>query len=101
VADTDPLNEAWKELIATAMRRNVVVAVGEHRAAVEATAQDEAIGWCIDIVQQSLDTVRAEDDGESRSIKTSIAAREHVIRLLAGYRAGRAALDSAQKAPHA
>ncbi len=32
------LNEAWKELIATALRRNVVVAVGEHRAAVEAAA---------------------------------------------------------------
>jgi hypothetical protein len=34
----EALNEAWKELIATALRRNVVVAVGEHRAAVEAAA---------------------------------------------------------------
>ena len=41
---------------------------------------------CIAIVQQSLDTVRAEDDGESRSIKASIAAREHVITMLNGYR---------------
>jgi len=40
---------------------------------------------CIDIVNQSLNTVRSEDDGESRSIKTSIAAREHVIALLQGY----------------
>ena len=40
---------------------------------------------CIDIVNQSLNTVRSEDDGESRSIKTSIAAREHVIRLLTSY----------------
>jgi len=51
------------------------------------TAFRDGIEASIDIVQQSLDTVRAEDDGESRSIKTSIAAREHVISLLAGYHA--------------
>jgi hypothetical protein len=45
-----------------------------------------AIDSCIYIVQQSLDTVKAEDDGESRSIKTSIAARAHVIALLTAYR---------------
>jgi hypothetical protein len=49
----------------------------------------------IDIVQQSLDTVRGEDDGESRSIKASIAAREHIIALLTGYRDGKAALQPA------
>ena len=37
---SDQLNEAWKELIAEAMRRNVVVAVGKHRAAVEAASLD-------------------------------------------------------------
>jgi hypothetical protein len=37
------LNEAWKQLIATALRRNVVVAVGEHRAAVEAEAAADAL----------------------------------------------------------
>lgn len=41
---------------------------------------------CIYYVQQSLDTVRGEDDGESRTIRASIAAREHVIALLTGYR---------------
>jgi hypothetical protein len=38
------------------------------------------------IVQQSLDAVRGEDDGESRSIRASIAAREHVLSLIDGYR---------------
>jgi hypothetical protein len=46
-----------------------------------------AIDGCIAIVQQSLDTVRGEDDGESRAIRASVGAREHVIRLLTGYRA--------------
>ena len=46
----------------------------------------DTIDGCIAIVQQSLDTVRGEDDGESRTIKTSIAAREHVIALLTAYR---------------
>ena len=45
-----------------------------------------AVDGCIAIVQQSLDSIRAEDDGESRSMKASIAAREHVIWLLSGYR---------------
>lgn len=40
----------------------------------------------IAIVQQSLDTVRSEDDGENRAVRTSIAAREHVLSLLTGYR---------------
>ena len=34
----EALNEAWKEFIATALRRNVVVAVNEHRALIEAVA---------------------------------------------------------------
>lgn len=34
------VNEAWKALIATALRRNVVVAVGEHRAAIEAAIRE-------------------------------------------------------------
>lgn len=37
-------DEAWKALIATAMRRNVVVAVGEHRAAIEAAMSGERAG---------------------------------------------------------
>ena len=37
-----PLDEAWKALIATAMRRNVVVAVGDHRAEVEIACLAEA-----------------------------------------------------------
>jgi len=45
-----------------------------------------AIDSCIYIVQQSLDTVKAEDDGASASIRTSIAARAHVIALLTAYR---------------
>jgi len=44
------------------------------------------IDACVNIVQQSLDTVRAEDDGESRFIRHSIDAREHIVRLLTGYR---------------
>lgn len=36
VAASADLDAAWKALIATALRRNAVVAVGEHRAAVEA-----------------------------------------------------------------
>jgi hypothetical protein len=46
----------------------------------------EGVDAAVYLVQQSLDTVRGEDDGESRSIKVSIAAREHVIGLLAAYR---------------
>jgi hypothetical protein len=46
----------------------------------------EGMDAAIHLVQQSLDTVRGEGDGESRSIKVSIAAREHVIGLLAAYR---------------
>jgi hypothetical protein len=34
-----PLDAAWKELIAEALRRNVVVAVGKHRAVIEAEAR--------------------------------------------------------------
>ena len=53
----------------------------------ERLAELDGIDGCIAIVQQSLDTVRGEDDGESQSIRVSIGAREHVIRLLTGYRA--------------
>jgi len=51
-----------------------------------APSEAQVVDNCIAIIQQSLDTVRAEDDGESRSMKMSIAAREHVIALLTGYR---------------
>lgn len=37
----ESVNEAWKALIATGLRRNVVVAVGEHRAAVEAAIRGQ------------------------------------------------------------
>jgi hypothetical protein len=57
-----------------------------RHAALVAAPETQAIDNCIAIVQQSLDTVRAEDDGESRTIRASIGAREHVIRLLTGYR---------------
>lgn len=48
----------------------------------------EAVDGCIAIVQQSLSTVRgeAEDAPESRVLRTSVSAREHVIALLTGYR---------------
>jgi hypothetical protein len=36
----DPLATAWKELIAEALRRNVVVAVGKHRPLIEAAIRD-------------------------------------------------------------
>jgi len=36
------LDAAWKELIADGLRRNVVVAVGKHRAAIEAEAAQPA-----------------------------------------------------------
>jgi hypothetical protein len=62
-----------------------------------AEIKTEVIENCIYIVQQSLDSVRAEDDGESRSTKTSIAAREHVIRLLTGYRDQVAARKEARR----
>jgi hypothetical protein len=60
--------------------------MAETIATIEAEARQSAIDGCIAIVQQSLDTVRGEDDGESRAIRASIGAREHVIRLLTGYR---------------
>jgi hypothetical protein len=56
-------------------------------AAIEAEARASGVDGCIAIVQQSLDAVRAEDDGESRLIKTSIAARAHILSMLEGYRA--------------
>jgi hypothetical protein len=70
----------------------VWVTKAEVRAALAATpppaldVERLTIENCIYYVQQSLDTVRGEDDGESRTIKASIAAREHVIALLTGYR---------------
>jgi hypothetical protein len=60
-----------------------------------------AIDECIAIVQQTLDTVRAEDDGESRLIKVSIAAREHVIAMLNGYRQREERAALARPAPAA
>lgn len=39
----EPLNEAWKELIADAMRRNVVVSVGIHRDAIEREARADLL----------------------------------------------------------
>jgi len=69
---------------------SVMVAAGVTLAATPApldvVGAARAVDGCIAIVQQSLDSIRAEDDGESRSMKASIAAREHVIWLLSGYR---------------
>ena len=60
----------------------------------------DAVDGCIAIVQQSLDTVRgeAENNPESRVLRTSVSAREHVIELLTGYRTwGLAALRTARE----
>jgi hypothetical protein len=66
----------------------------ERERALRVDTLDDAIA----IVQQSLDTVRAEAEAnpESRAIYVSIAAREHVIALLMGYR-GRVARGSDQR----
>jgi hypothetical protein len=84
----------WAESLLTHAERDGLVWVtkAEVRAALAATpppaldVERLTIENCIYYVQQSLDTVRGEDDGESRTIKASIAAREHVIALLTGYR---------------
>ena len=52
-------------------------------AAIEAEAAKQERERLRILVQQTIETLRAEDDGESRSIKVSIAAREHVLSLLA------------------
>jgi hypothetical protein len=83
-----PTTETGRRLVKDTNPQSGVDAFVQDILDIEVEAKTRGVEHCIYIVQQSLDTVRAEDDGESRSIRTSIAAREHVISLLAGYRAG-------------
>ena len=79
------MTEAGKRLLANLGAWGI--AAPPRDAAAIIAIEAETIDNCIAIVQQSLDTVRGEDDGESRVIRASIGAREHVIRLLTGLRA--------------